>query len=199
MRIEPLNEERRWYAISAFEGPPSMPAYRIVLPGGRAEAQPDHPARMALYQGSVHTLDFVGWSSKIGPEDDAPGDVADGSIRVPRGGWLELSLLFRVVAPIKSTFRVLLDAIRTGPSVGAGTIKGHHLPACGRYPTYLWKTGEVIEDRYFLFVDHGQAPGSYRLRTGIYRTGDRMMVESPPGEQGTARKATIELATIVVY
>lgn len=196
-RIDPLNEERRWYSISAFEGAPPMPAYRVVVPGGRAGARIRHPRQEPLYHGDRHVLTFLGHDASAQPEDTDTGDRQRMVVR--RGGWLDLSLYWRAEARMHETWRVLLDAIALTRTSGPSTIKGHHLPACGRAPTYDWEVGQVIRDRYFLHIPWTQQVGTYRLRTGIYVQGDRMMTRGDPLPSGHPREsATITLGTLEV-
>lgn len=192
-RIDPLNEERRWYAISAFEGPPPLPAYRIVIPGGRAAARIDHPADVDLSHGGRVMLSFLGHDARVRPRG---GTVARGRIAAPRGSWVDLSLYFRTVAQPSRRWRVLLDAVATVPAEAHRTIKGHHEPACGRHPTYLWRPGDVIRDRTFLYVPFSQPRGSYRLRTGIYDGSDKMTRRVRGAAAGG--RATIDLGILEV-
>jgi hypothetical protein len=185
-RIEPLNEERRWYAISTLESAPAMPSYRILVPGGRAGARIGRPAQALLRHQGRQAVTFLGWNASPG------GDP----IHVARRSWIDIELFFRAESALETGWRVLLDAV--GPA-GGEPIKGHHLPACGRYPSHLWRPWDVIRDRYFLLVPAGASPGTYRLRTGLYRGDDRMtmQVEGPPGTR-PRQQATIVLGSFVV-
>ncbi len=192
-RIEPMNEERRWYSISAYEGPPPLPSYRIVVPGGRAGARIAVAMEVPLFLGDGRMLTLLGWSASVVTGHGMQSPVTSAQAVVPRGGWLDLSLYVRAEKPIGKSFKVLLDAIGLGAGAVGATVKGHHPPACGRYPTYLWKPGEVIRDRFLLYVPFSQPDGSYRLRTGFYRQEERMTVQ-----QGTGSLSTVTLGTIVV-
>ena len=39
----------------------------------------------------------------------------------------------------------------------------------GRYPSYLWNSGEQLEDRHWLELPQSLQPGSYLLLMGLYR------------------------------
>jgi len=188
-RIEPLNEERRWYSISALESAPHMPGYRIVVPGGRAGAKIANAFDLPLEHRGRPTVTFLGWNARL---EDQPLPAGK-PFRVKRGSWIDLELFFRAETTMETGWRVLLDAVRQG----GASIKAHHPPACGRHPTHLWKPGEVVRDRIFVYVPRDAEPGTYRLRTGLYRDTERMQVTVH--EAGRPRKqVTIPLVAFIV-
>ncbi len=192
-RIEPLNEERRWYSISALESAPHMPSYRIVVPGGRAGARIANAFDLPMKHRGRAMVTFLGWNASVGRAGSSEPAPAAKAFRVPRGGWVDLELFFRAEAEMQVGWRVLLDAVRPG----GAAIKAHHPPACGRYPTHLWKPGEVVRDRIFLYVPRDVEPGIYRFRTGFYRDSERMQV-TVLGAGSQREQVTIQLGTFVV-
>jgi 4-amino-4-deoxy-L-arabinose transferase-like glycosyltransferase len=188
-RIEPLNEERRWYSISALESAPHMPWYRIVVPGGRAGARIANSFDLPLKHRGRPTVTFLGWNASLGGTPLPAGKP----FRVERGGWIDLELFFRAETTMETGWRVLLDAVRQG----GASIKAHHAPACGRHPTHLWKPGEVVRDRIFVYVPRDAEPGTYRLRTGFYRDTERMQV-TVHGAGRPRQQVTVQLGAFIV-
>ncbi|MBW2260983.1 MAG: glycosyltransferase family 39 protein [Deltaproteobacteria bacterium] len=192
-RIEPLNDERRWYSISALESAPHMPAYRIIVPGGRGGARIAHAFDLPMNHKGRPTVTFLGWNASVGRPGTSDPAPAGKLFRVRRGEWIDLELFFRAEVVMQTGWRVLLDAVLPG----GAALKAHHLPACGRHPTHLWKPGEVVRDRVFLYVPSDSEPGTYRLRTGFYRDSERMQV-TVLGAGKPRKQVTIQLGTFVV-
>jgi hypothetical protein len=195
-RITPLNDERRWYSISALESAPHMPAYRIVVPGGRAGARISRPTEHVFWYQKTRSLTLLGWNASVGTAEGTRAAPPGTAIRIPRGGWLDIELFMRAESRIETGWRVLMDALSRG---GATPIKGHHPPACGRFPTHLWQPGDVVRDRYFLYVPRATEPGTYRLRTGFYRDNERLRVRiSSPGAARPREQVTVILGSFTV-
>lgn len=73
-------------------------------------------------------------------------------------------------------------------------------PGCSRFPTYLWRAGELVLDRHAIFLPDDLPPGSYALQVGLYetRTGLRMDVlddlGNPAGNAVTLPAVTVRSA-----
>lgn len=60
-----------------------------------------------------------------------------------------------------------------GPTwTNADTSRDHH-PGDWTYPTYLWKPGEIITDRYFIRAHRNSAKGRHQIYVGVYRLGEK--------------------------
>ncbi len=202
VRIVPLNEERRWYSISAYDGPPPMPDYTYVYQDDAIGERIERPLARILRKGTEKLVTLLGWSASAGEPGAAAGASAGAGakptgpeVRVGRGSWLDLHVFWRAEKPLEGSWKVLLEAIPMTPGQGSPQIKGHHNPACGRHPTYLWKTGEIVDDRYFLFVPLDAKPGSYRLRTGLYREAERMTADAAAGSPASG---SVDLGVMIV-
>ncbi len=110
-----------------------------VLPGPRTPA--DHLTDQAFAPG----LALVGWSQHLAPDH------------------LEVTLIWQATesAPLAYTAYVhLVD--------GAGQIVAQlDRPPAG-YPTFDWRPGEIVRDRYRIPLPPELPPGTYQLRTGFY-------------------------------
>ncbi|MBI3912925.1 MAG: DUF2723 domain-containing protein [Chloroflexi bacterium] len=47
------------------------------------------------------------------------------------------------------------------------------------YPSRLWDAGEIVRDEHALILPAGFAPGTYRLRVGMYNSADRELLGAP--------------------
>ncbi len=110
--------------------------------------------------------------------------------------------------------RVLLEWRSNGPTARPLTVFAHledgsgqriaqHDNPSGRgvRPTDHWLTGESIRDVYDLDIPPETAPGSYRLRVGLYdpETGDGWPLESAPsGEIASAEGAAIVIEPVLI-
>lgn len=58
-----------------------------------------------------------------------------------------------------------------GDAIGgqAGRIHGDHFPGDEKYPTDVWQKGEVIVDRFKIFIPPGYGPKKLGLHTGLYK------------------------------
>jgi hypothetical protein len=56
----------------------------------------------------------------------------------------------------------------------AGRIHAEHLPTSGRYPTSLWRPGEVVADCFTFRIPRDYAGERLALFTGLYRGEDRV-------------------------
>jgi 4-amino-4-deoxy-L-arabinose transferase-like glycosyltransferase len=187
-RVKPLNEQRRWYAVCVYEGPPPTD------PGGAVFDSPDQaglqvPLETKLLWQGKHAFTFLGYSA---------GNIDTQHRTVRRGGWVDLSLFWRAEVKTDESWKVYLDAAALGKGKVSGNVSLHHVPACGTLPTYAWEPGSVIRDDAKLFFPTDLDAGTYVVRTGLYgRKGERMTVEAPGSTPGVT-KTTITLLTLTL-
>ncbi len=125
----------------------------IGLPSRQFWARWQSP--MATYGGSIGLLDLT-----------IPATLAPGTAN-------QIDLTWRaqdVASADYVVFAHLVDAEGTIIAQADGP------PINGRYPTSLWRTGEVVRDTRMLEVPAGAAPGQYRVLLGWYllETGERL-------------------------
>jgi hypothetical protein len=84
---------------------------------------------------------------------------------VRSGGVLPVKLVWAVQSPPGRDYTVFVHLADR-----AGNVYGHGdgAPRGGRYPTWIWARGEVIEDEHAVPVDPSTPPGRYWIRVGLY-------------------------------
>ena len=92
----------------------------------------------------------------------------------PSGAAISLTLYWQAAAATERPLTVFVHLVNE-----AGEIRGYgdSEPGYGRLPTTSWLAGEYLTDPHQVSVDAAAAPGSYRLRIGLYdrATGQRLL------------------------
>jgi hypothetical protein len=137
-----------------------------------------------------------------------PAPTPETPFEVNFGGQIELSgytldcattvcdllLYWRAPATPSADYAVFVHLVAED-----GQIASQHdgKPVGGRYPTSMWKAGEVVEDEHSIPMASDLAPGDYRLLVGLYQpaTGERLPVLGPDGqaEGDSALLATVPI------
>lgn len=69
--------------------------------------------------------------------------------------------------------------VHLDPLQGQGTrINADHEPAGGRYPTQVWREGDVVRDRFRFTVPAGYPAGGLEVWTGFFQGDVRLEVEN---------------------
>ena len=125
----------------------SSPLFRTPLDD---VVDPSHPLQARL--GSHFEL--VGW--------DLEREL------VTPGGEVLLTLYWRTLNPTDADYHVFVH-------VGEGELIAQRdgIPRCGQRPTYRWRRGEEVVDRYLLRISEGAEPGVYPIRVGMYDMANR--------------------------
>ncbi len=89
-----------------------------------------------------------------------------------------VQVLVRWYVPVGAPERDYTTLIHLGPPDAPPLSTGDSPPLGGAYPTSAWRNGETIDDRYFLLIPGGLAPGPYPVWIGLYdpATGQRLPV-----------------------
>jgi 4-amino-4-deoxy-L-arabinose transferase-like glycosyltransferase len=100
---------------------------------------------------------------------------------LPPGGIVRLDVRWQADQSIATRYKAfvhLLDA--QGQLVGQRDSE----PASGTRPTTGWQPGEVVDDRYGLWLPADLSPGEYRIVLGLYdaETGERVPVCCPESD-----------------
>ncbi len=103
-------------------------------------------------------------------------------IDVPPGGTLTLTLHWRALVQMDTSYVVFVHLIRADGSI---LVQQDGEPRSGTYPTTRWQAGEQVRDSYTLVVPADTPPGSYRIRTGLYTPGNSQRL--PVVDSGTAQ------------
>ena len=111
-------------------------------------------------------------------------------IEVSPGGRLALTLHWRALAQMSTSYKVFVHLARADGSI---LLQQDAEPREGTYPTTLWQVGEQVSDGYAFFIPGDAQPGSYWVKVGMYAPGTnrRLSVVSP----GTAQ---VENDSVVV-
>ena len=93
--------------------------------------------------------------------------------RVQPGETLPVSLYWRAVAPVGTSYTVFVQAIDQGGQK-AGQVD--RLPCDGGCPTTTWRPGDLVGERFDLAIGDDVPPGRYELIAGMYdlATGERL-------------------------
>jgi hypothetical protein len=102
-----------------------------------------------------------------------------------RGDEVELCFYWRARRPIPEDYLVFVHADAAGGQ--ARRLFADHLPAGGRYPSGLWRPGEVIADRFRLSIPRDYGPPRIQVMTGLY-LGDYRLPLSEPGRAPADRE-----------
>jgi hypothetical protein len=178
-----LTENARWTPVLA---PATLLAGRPHRSGVRVEL-PAEPA-------ATEAREFV---TPPGASAPAPGRPLDGRFgnqvrllgydltndHVQRGGELEVTLHFQVLAPLDG---VRLFSHLVGPG---GFANLDHAPVRGLHPVPRWRVGETIRDRFSIRVPATFSPGVYTLLAGFWRPDEnrRLTVSPATSDAGDGR------------
>ncbi|MCB0194091.1 MAG: glycosyltransferase family 39 protein [Anaerolineae bacterium] len=87
--------------------------------------------------------------------------------------FLQVTLTWQVLANPQRDYTVFLHMTAADGFVKA---QGDKQPFEGLWPTHRWVKGDILADRYTIFIDETVQPGDYLLITGMYdaETGQRL-------------------------
>jgi 4-amino-4-deoxy-L-arabinose transferase-like glycosyltransferase len=191
IRVKPLNENRRWYAVCSYEGPPPTGPGETLIEGSE-EPDIQFPSESVLLWQKKPAVTFLGYGMK---------NLDPKTRKVKRGGWIDVELFWRPETRLPGSWKIYLDAmaLSKGKGSGSGHLSLHHVPGCGTMPTYRWPVGGLVRDFSRLFFSSDLDPGYYSIRAGLFsKKGERMMVEAPAGSVKTVPRSTITLTTVLV-
>lgn len=128
-----------------FDQVPYAWVYKVAPAGD--EDTPGHSVNAAVGE-NIRLLGF-----DLEPESVQPGDT------------FSLTLYWRALRKPDGDYTVFTHLLApSGELYG----QGDGQPQAGKYPTYLWDGGELIQDQYTLTVDPTAPPGSYEIAIGMY-------------------------------
>jgi len=99
--------------------------------------------------------------------------------RLRPGDVLGLTVRWRALAPIPTPYKVFVHV--RGPD-GRPVAQTDREPLGWRRPTTTWRPGEVLEDRYGVWLPATLAPGRYRVVIGFYGPDGRRLPAFRDGE-----------------
>jgi hypothetical protein len=142
-----------WKLADSFGRPYAEAYHHAALADGLAAAPTPDQRLDATFGGSAR---LVGYS--LDADTVVPGDS------------LNLVLYWQALAPLDDDYTVFVHMLGGhNPSTGGPLWAGHDSqPDMGRYPTSIWRAGEVILDVHPLAVPVDTPPGEYQLEAGLY-------------------------------
>jgi hypothetical protein len=87
---------------------------------------------------------------------------------VPAGQIVHLTLHWRAETAVRADYKV---ALRVIDAEGQALLSIDRPPVDGFAPTSGWQPGQVVEDRYGLWLPAGAQPGSYPVQLKLYQEG----------------------------
>jgi hypothetical protein len=89
-----------------------------------------------------------------------------------RGDVVRVEYYWRVLEPSARDFRVFIH----GDALEGSYRRLHadHWPAEGRYPTGVWRVGDLVRDVFELPIPRSYGPPRLGLYSGLYRGDDRL-------------------------
>lgn len=90
----------------------------------------------------------------------------------PAGGTVQVSFYWKALRPMAEDYQVFVH----GDAVGEkqSRIHGDHYPAEGKYPTDVWQSGEIIQDRFSIYIPPGYGAKHLGLFSGLYKGDHRV-------------------------
>lgn len=114
---------------------------------------------------------------------------------VESGGSLNLTLYWQALSTMETSYTVFIHLLDE-----EGDLRGQRdsVPGQGTLPTTGWMSGEVVTDRYDIFIASDAPAGGYRLLVGMYEpvSGKRLPVYDGAGN-GVGDSVTLEGVEVV--
>lgn len=175
---------------------------READPEGRVEAWLDAHAFRAAERWvghirfTVYGMGTVDWRPAPGVRFGEAVEVAAYGITADRlrpGDVLGIALRWRALAPIPIPYKVFLHV--RAPD-GQPVAQTDREPVGWRRPTPTWRPGEVLEDRYGVWLPSDLPPGAYPVVVGFYGPDGRRL---PVSRHGQPAGEEWEIGTVEVH
>ena len=190
------------YAVIVAEDERTLPNLKAAFPAGtqRTVAWRDEVAYLDLYQIPVgqapriamsteRWADFSGLVQLLGYTLDPTPPLA--------GGQIKLTITWQVERPSQNPYKSFVHLIGTPKPEGSIVYAQHDQEPCANtYPTWQWRTGELVMETYTLALPDDVPAGAYFLQTGWYEdAGERLAAFDLAGQ---ALGDAVRLETIQV-
>lgn len=83
-----------------------------------------------------------------------------------RGDTVEVRLYWSALKPIPEDYEVFVHGDAIGGN--ARRIHGDHYPAKGKYPTDVWREGEIVVDPFTISIPGSYGPDRLGINVGMY-------------------------------
>ena len=87
-------------------------------------------------------------------------------VQPKRGDNVEVTWYWSAMKPVAEDYQVFMHGDAT--TGNARRIHGDHFPALGKYPTDVWREGEIVADPFSISISGDYGPERLGLFTGMY-------------------------------
>lgn len=138
--------------LPLISGPPGFGQHAVDLGVVRV------PSTWTVASSNRETL-FEGGVALMGYE------IETGDARAGREGTLALTLWWKALQVVKGDYTVFVHLLN-----GDGKLVAQHdaRPRYGNYPTWAWRTNDVIRDTHLLRLTSDMSAGDYQILVGTY-------------------------------
>lgn len=114
----------------------------------------------------------------------------------PKGGdRLDIKFYWTALGPIAEDYQIFVHGDGIGGN--ASRIHGDHFPADGKYPTDVWREGDVVVDPMSLDIPPGYGPPQLAIFVGLYLGNYRVPLTSkgsaPADNDNRSQAITLQL------
>lgn len=127
---------------------------------------PTRPSE-AVFDGRIRLL-----GADAEPADARP----DGTVRI--------TLFFECLEPVERDAEIFVHVEAAG---GGTRWTADHHPVRSRFPTSMWRRGDLVRDTFTVTVPTGAVPGTYRVMMGFFLGSDRWGVAPASASDGADR------------
>ena len=99
-----------------------------------------------------------------------------------RGDNVDVRLYWSVSKPVTEDYMIFVHGDAIGGN--ARRIHGDHWPAEGKYPTDVWREGEVVVDRFKVRIDDDYGAPRLGIFVGLYKENYRVPMTSKGSGEG---------------
>lgn len=110
------------------------------------------PADMKRIDASFGHAKLLGYT--VDPANPQPGDRA------------RIKLYWTATGPMAEDYQVFVHGDAIGGN--ASRLHGDHFPAEGKYPTDVWREGDVVVDAFTMWIPPGYGPKTLGIYVGLY-------------------------------
>jgi hypothetical protein len=110
------------------------------------------PLEMKRIDAEFGKAKLLGYTTQ--PESPQPGDR------------VTIKLYWTATAPMAEDYQVFVHGDAIGGN--ASRIHADHFPADGKYPTDVWREGDVVVDTFTMWIPPGYGPKQLGIYVGLY-------------------------------
>ncbi|MBI4302205.1 MAG: glycosyltransferase family 39 protein [Chloroflexi bacterium] len=178
----------------------SAGTYRLQLVVEGAEEGATIPVTNIRVEGSSPTP-----PARLIPPREVRADLGDkvrllgyklSTYKIKPGGQLSLTLYWRTLKEMDTSYTVFVHLVDKENQIRA---QRDMIPLEGRYATLDWIKGEIIRDRYLIYIPDKAEAGVWELKVGMYNaaSGERLPVVDKSGQSIPDGVITLTMVQVV--